>query len=1181
MSTGNVMLAWRTAAVSAVLVAASVCGVRAADIADVPLGTMTDGTAVRSNLMFILDNSGSMGWNYLPDNAPTNNVCFGSKDRNVIFYDPAKTYLPPLNADGTSMSNATFNAAWRDGFNTSAGTVNLTNNNPETPPLAATQLSSTATTQDQGVCGARNSPSCNPADSTSTSTNGDGNVETTMISYSLIDNGSTNCRNNRNNSCRLIKQTTVTVSTPGGRFLWAERRASASASSCNQADFNIVQYSASLPPAQLQNYANWFSYYRTRMLSMRAGAGRAFAQIDASRFRVGFSTISTNSVADGPQFLNIRDYDGGTQKTGFFQRLYGTAPDGWTPLRPALEKAGRYFANKASGQATDPVQFSCQRNYTILSTDGYWNTNGEPSGYSPRRLNGTSIGNPDGAGVSPAVPRPLRDSCSPSSSSFGGTYCSGTAGAGFSNSLADIAMYFYETDLRTPALGNCTGSVSGQDVCENNVPGDGRKDAAEHQHMTTFTLGLGVNGTLEYNKNYETQTTGDFWDIRQGTKVWPNPMQAEGPARIDDLWHAAVNGRGFYYSAGDAQDLASSLVDALKKIDARTGSASAAATSSLTPSAGDDWLFLPLYETKTWVGTVNAYKINTATGQKLSDEPVWSAADRVKAQAERNILFRAVGGLAPFTYANLLAAGKAASFDNLCTSGAEKLSQCASLSAAAKAKVTGPNMIDFLRGKSTYEVTAAAEDDQLFRERKGPLGDIVNGAPVYVKRPPFNYADAGYAAFVSAQAGRQAMLYVAANDGMLHALKVSDDDTGGTELWAYVPSMVMPNMPALADTDYESKHRFFVDGAPVVADVKDADGNWRTILVGGLGKGGRGYFALDITDPTSPKSLWEFTDNDLGLTFGNPIITKNKAGTWIVAFSSGYNNVGPGSGRGHLYVLNAVTGAPLKKIATSAGSTGAPSNLGKINAWVDDDKDNVASRIYGADMLGNVWRFDFDDNLPGDDAFLVARTGASQPITTKPMLSEVAVGPLKYVVVSVATGRYLGVTDIGDSAVQSVYSFKDDLSTTPLGLLRSNDKMVKQTLKADRSELDNPSPVDWSKQAGWYVDLSLSSGERVNVDFEQQLNMLIVASNIPTPTVCSPGGTSWLYYFDVGSGKLLQQAYSSDSLVAGITSIVSSTGKLITLVQGVDGKNTPRLAPELNPGATGELRRASWRELAN
>ncbi|MCI1190470.1 pilus assembly protein PilY [Calidifontimicrobium sp. SYSU G02091] len=1087
---------------AAAVLAASTWAGASSDLADVPLGTMTDGTAVRSNLMFILDDSGSMGWDFLPDTMNVENVCFGVASRNRVFYDPSKTYLPPIKADGTPYPNASFTAAYVDGYLQSGTTRNLSNlNNLNTPSI-----------------------------------DHDGNSKTVKT-----------------------------------KFYWATLKPGQTHNCDDPKRYDIK--TGGLTDAEKQNYANWYSYYRTRMLAMRAGVGRAFAAIDASRFRVGYSTISETGVADNSRFLNIKEFDAGTHKQDFFDRLYAAQPSGWTPLRPALEKAGRYFAKKVDNQTVDPMQYSCQRNYTILSTDGYWNTNAEGnyrSGYVPWKLDNTALGNVD-AGSS--VPRPMRDE---------------VGGGGVGNTLADIAYYFYNTDLRSPALGNCSGAVTGQDVCENNVP-DGilrppalsmLSDTAKHQHMTTFTIGLGVSGTLAFDPNYESQTSGDFYDLRQGNKVWPNPITNTGAERIDDLWHAAVNGRGTYYSANDAAQLAQNLTDAMKKIEAIVGSASAAATSSLTPSSGDDWLFVPLYSTKTWDGTVNAFKINTATGEKTSETPLWSASDRISTQSSRTIYFRSGGSLVSFEYGNLSSAQKGY-FDGLCASGAEKLTQCASLSATAKAKVTGTNVVNYLRGVKTYETSATATDDQLFRKRDTPLGDIVNGAPVYVKKPPFKYTDDGYADFVAANAGRQAVLYVGANDGMLHAIKVDTvENGGGTELWAYVPSMVMPHMHVLADTAYESKHRFYVDGAPVVADVQDADGNWRTILVGGLGKGGRGYYALDVTNPTSPKSLWEYTDEDLGFTYGNPVVAKNKDGRWIVAFSSGYNNVSPGDGKGYLYVLDAVTGDKIKKIGTGVGSTSAPSNLGKINAWVDDQSDNVALRIYGADMLGNVWRFDFDDNLSGDDAFLLGTTGAGQPITTKPVLSEVVAGAYKYAVVTVATGRYLGLSDIGDDTVQSIYSFKDDLSTTGLGNLRSNPGMVKQTLKSDRSGLDSPATVTWASHKGWYIDLSLSEGERVNVDFDQQMNQLIVASNIPKPSVCSPGGTSWLYYFDIANGKVLL-TYEGSTLVAGITTILSSTGKLITLVQGVDGRNTPRQGAEPSSTPSGTLRRTSWRELVD
>ncbi|MDG0854629.1 pilus assembly protein [Roseateles puraquae] len=1158
---------WRIVAGLPLILSAATATAGNADLADRPLSSMANGTVVRANLMFVLDNSGSMGFNYLPDNAPTGNVCFGWVGANKIFYDPNRTYPAPLNPDGTPMADASFTAAKNDGYSSTSGTTDLSNQNPETPDVLGATIGTPTTTVTSAICGARNEAACTVPASSSTSTYDSANDRTTTVvkTYSRIPTvpgGS--CRNNVANSCTMQTTTTTTV-TDGdlGPFLWATPKPGNTGASCQSVDFDIVRVK-NATTAQKQNYANWYSYYRTRMLAMRAGAGMAFAKIDATRFRVGFSKISeyANGGANSTGFLNVADFDAGTQKTEFFKRLYGTATSGNTPLRPALARAGRYFANKLSGQ-TDPMQYACQRNYTILSTDGYWNQ----ATVIPKQVDGTTdIGNPDGG---TSIDRPIRDEAN--------------NGAGVSNTLADVAQYYYITDLRTPALNNCTGSIANQDVCDNIVPTD-RKDNNSAQHMTTFTLGLGLNGTLTYVKDYETRQSGDYFDIKQGTKIWPEPV-ADTLTAVDDLWHAAVNGRGTYYSANNAAEMATSLVDALSRIEASTGSSSAAATSSLTPSSGDDWIFIPLYTTKTWDGTVNAFKLNTATGDILNPgTPIWSAADRIKAQGTRKILFNSgVNTLVEFNATNLTAAGKLSLFDNLCVTGSEKLTQCTTMDAAAKPKATAANLIEYLRGATTYEQSASAAADQVFRTRAGPMGDVVNGAPVYVKKSPLGLTDTGYAAFAATTATRTGVLYVGANDGMLHAIKVADDSTGGTELWAYVPSMVMSNMYLLADANYESKHRFYVDGAPVVGDIYDGT-KWRTILVGGLGKGGRGYYALDITDPNAPIALWEYTETDLGYTYGNPIITKNKAGRWVVMFSSGYNNVSPGSGLGYLYVLDAVTGVlmPNGKIATTAGSTSTPSNLGKINAWVDDDKLGVAARVYGGDMLGNVWRFDFDDNLApsGKESMLLGQTGSNQPITTRPVLTEIIDGNYKYAVVSVATGRYLGTTDVGDSSLQSIYTFKDELGTTGLGALRSNSGMVKQTLAADRSGLQNGATINWATQKGWYVDLNLTSGERVNVDFDQQLNQLIVASNIPTPTVCSPGGTGWLYYLDVGSGKPLK-AYSVTTLIAGITPMVTSTGKQVTLLQRTDGVNDNYDGAPLSTATPGSLRRISWRELMN
>ena len=1105
----------------------------AADVSNAPIAFQS-AAAVRHNMMFIMDDSGSMRHDYLPDDANVDKKCFGYFGWNKIFYNPATTYVAPIKADGTFYADAVWPNAYSDGF-AATGLTNLTSN----------------------AAGPFNKGS---AQFFYTTWSGTG-VPTT-------------CTNNQ--------YTAVTT----------------------------------IPAAQQKNYANWYSYYRTRALAMKSAVGRVFANLDASRFRVGFMALHSNAnYTDDDLFLNIRDFDQATpnnQRSDFYARLYGTAtPSGnSTPLRPALEKAGRIFAgvrmngaNLPSG--SDPVQYSCQRNYTILSTDGYWNVDDESNfraNYVPRQLDGsTDIGNQDGSGTTPATARPRLDD----GKTQGNNWVTG--GAGISNSLADIAMYFYNTDLRTQ---NCT--IAGVNVCTNDVNATGG-DSVSHQHMTTFTLGLGVAGQLNYMSNYDdpSVTTGDFFAIKNGSKPWPNPdvtnTASVVTARADDLWHAAVNGRGKFYGASNPNDVVSGLSEALARLQGVSGTGASAATSSLQPVEGDNFVYVGTYTTESWEGNIKSMTMNPSTGE-VSLTPTWEAKTTLTTHASasadtRNIYFfdsAATNKLRSFTYANLNTAGYGATFNNVCLSGNYKLTQCTALAAAGSAATanSGANLVNYLRGQTQHENELANPiASRLFRARETPLGDIVNAAPVYVKKSLFRYEDTGYSTFASNNTTRAGVVYAAANDGMLHAF----DATTGAELWAYVPTMVLPKMYGLADTAYS--HRFSVDGTPVVADVFDKVAErWRTLLIGGLGAGGRGYYALDVTDPATPKALWEmssesgtsFSDGDLGYTFGNPVVTKNKAGTWVVAFTSGYNNISPGNGKGYLFVRDAMTGQAISKISTEAGSATTPSNLGRINTWVNAETNNTGQRIYGGDMLGNLWRFDFDDNIApgGNEAFLLAQAknsgGVAQPITTRPQLTAIP-GALNANAITIGTGRLLGISDLSDTEPQSLYVFKDNLSTTELGVLRTNAAMVQQTAAAatvdgqSTRRITTPLTVDWSTNVGWYMDLNSAAGERINVDMQQSGKLLVAASNIPTATPCQPGGKAWEYFFDITNGTIMD-AVSDDAMTAGLHLVVLGGtggvgGKLTSIRSDIKSGIDVHSINAAQTSGTASTRRTSWREL--
>jgi type IV pilus assembly protein PilY1 len=407
-----------------------------------------------------------------------------------------------------------------------------------------------------------------------------------------------------------------------------------------------------------------------------------------------------------------------------------------------------------------------------------------------------------------------------------------------------------------------------------------------------------------------------------------------------------------------------------------------------------------------------------------------------------------VATLRDFTYANLTLDSYNGLFDSFCTktgaSGASTPEQCPTIGGNLAAANTGSNLVSFLRGTQTLTY---------YRQRDHILGDVINASPLYVGKPAFKYTENGYQAWATSKAGRTAVVLAAANDGMLHAF----DRGTGDELWAYIPTAVMKNMYKLADTAYGANHTYFVDGSPQVADIYVNDGsgfNWKTIVVGGLNAGGRSYYALDVTDPSAPKLLWEFTNADLGYSYGNPIITKRADGTsWVVVFTSGYNNVSPGDGNGHLFVVDANKGTLISQIktytsgTTPAGDTSTPSGLARINSWVDSEVVNQAKRFYGGDLLGNVWRFDVDSLVaPFGKALLMGQLtspdGTPQPITVKPAVAEVNYNGNKYPVVYLATGRYLGTTDLSNTKTQSVTAIKDPMIDLSYGVIRSNPLFV-------------------------------------------------------------------------------------------------------------------------------------------
>ncbi len=252
-----------------------------------------------------------------------------------------------------------------------------------------------------------------------------------------------------------------------------------------------------------------------------------------------------------------------------------------------------------------------------------------------------------------------------------------------------------------------------------------------------------------------------------------------------------------------------------------------------------------------------------------------------------------------------------------------------------------------------------------------------------------------------------------------------------------------------------------MDGPITVGDAYNGTA-WKTILVGGLGRGGRGYYALDVTDPADPKALWEFgtaQDADIGYSYGNAIITKRASdGKWVVIFASGYNNnLSPGDSKGRLYVVDAFTGAMLQEIITDTTVTDPDvSGIAKINNWVDNTLlDNTTQYVYGGDLGGSLWRFDLAGSGSSQKLGKTSATVGHQPITVRPELGRVRDGNGTYHrVVYFGTGRYLGYGDVSPgspslSKAQALYAVKD--TGGDLGVLTEcAAALVEQTLEYGR-----------------------------------------------------------------------------------------------------------------------------------
>jgi type IV pilus assembly protein PilY1 len=621
------------------------------------------------------------------------------------------------------------------------------------------------------------------------------------------------------------------------------------------------------------------------------------------------------------------------------------------------------------------------------------------------------------------------------------------------------------------------------------------------------------------------------------------------PSSVAALNQMAGLGGGYStaFLGSDSSALSNAFQSIVGDIQSKTSAASSAALNGGSWNTGSS-LYQAKFSSADWSGDLVAYPV-ASTGLP-STTATWNAGPQIKSQnwdTGRKILTYKPSAAAgahgiTFRWPAVPASPTATELD---------ISQTAALNLNA----TGSNdgfgswRLQYLRGDASKEPrncsTPPCASPQFRSRNLTPLGDIVNSSPSYVASPNFGYYDdmesAPYSGFVATYMNRTPMIYMGANDGMLHAINANN----GVEALAYVPSGMYSGLSQLTDLNYS--HRYFVDGTPTVGDVFYG-GAWHSLLVSGLRAGGTGLFALDVTNPATfaeanAGSLvrWEFQDPDMGYIVGQPLIVKTNNGRWSVVVNGGYN---PGNATGHafLFIIDAETGALVRKMDTGEGSPSSPNGLSSPAA-IDINGDSIADLVYAGDLDGNLWKFDISSTLPaawvmGNGALPLFTTASGQSITSRP---DATLFPDGGYLISFGTGRYLATSDTTNTTAQAEYGIRDTLTNGTVTLSQLQVQSITQqttgtdgnTYRLSTHAVDPPSDPGitgdnvisrssyYSTKKGWYVNLP-TNGERVVANARIRGGRVILTSLIPdVSSPCAYGGSGWVMEFDALTGDRL------------------------------------------------------------
>ncbi|MEQ1739628.1 MAG: PilC/PilY family type IV pilus protein [Methyloglobulus sp.] len=1177
-------------------------------------GTVAQGplfltSTVKPNVMLMLDNSGSM----------SANVTFSSTGTP---YDPAITYLSSVNCSNNAISNTNVTVNNSSSTSSSVTVPAVTVITYGGSPYTKKSCKNAGGTYNNNKCTISKDTAGTPTTTTATTTPDTNTTKVTTTTTTPVVNvttvtdeitGTTPFANKAtceaaggkfsSNKCTITRKSTTTKTTTTtfaatkttitspisyGTTIPADFFGKKTGSQTGTKCFTpTLAYTTTLSipfdvttDAQRANYLNWFysnELAKTTTTSTRLQVAQKAANNLVSSLkddiRLGFSTFNDT---DGGYLWEVVDDLKPTKKANIASRINAAKAEAWTPLAETTADIGRYFATGSSnvnlhagesnqstkptndvlpsslkngtawsgrtaitGEPTfssNPIQFSCQKSFAVLLTDGLPTQDLEISTNSYLR---------DYDGDCTLANGSLNTSlCTDYDKKKAYTYPHSTS----SDYFDDVTQALYEMDLR-PDLRKPTKESS---KAKNN--------------LTTYVVGFADD------------------DINPSVPG-VNPLPKD----------AAIQGGGKFFYAGSEAELTGSLTRAFQFIrDQKSSSSSVAANS--TQFQTNALLFQALFDSGDWTGNIRTFNLESedlngngdldqppavavtedTNGNGVLDNAVigavrWEAKDHMPAHTIRNVT----------TFDPVTANGTDFRWDSL------NAAQKAVFNKPTPAGLTeGSKIVDYLRGDRSNEGDGPTE----YRPRSTVLGDIINSDPLFIGGEDLGYSNlpegGTYPAHVAHKKSSLEMLYVGANDGMLHGFQVGiNPSTGveGDEVFAYVPNAAISKELFDYATDRSYVHKYFVDGAPQYSDVF-YDSAWHTVLVGSMGSGsttvvggaggtgGRAVFALDVTNPDSfgvTNVLWEFSNRnnaDLGYTIPTPSVVRMSSG-WAAIVANGYNSA---NGKAALFILDIKTGAVIGGSPIVADSPAAKDNGLSSPTPVDVDGDNIIDYIYAGDLKGNLWKFDVTSDDPsqwgvafsGTPLFVAKDSaGVVQPITTKPgVIAATGEDQKTGVMVYIGTGKYF---EDGDHSVnvppftstnpapqtQTFYGIWDKCDNTNVatctdGVVSGRSVLVEQKITQELEvkpgqsvRLTTSCPIAYGLTAppavtgcvgatnrrGWFMDLKLSTkgegegeGERVVSAPVVRDNLIIFTTLIPLNVTCEPGGKSWFMELDAG-----------------------------------------------------------------